>query len=107
MFILTETRDFWSNTWNQASEIPATEQNPVFDAASTVEMAIDYLESMHPSILLNQIMAVNLALVYFTLLSSAGEALNVPIVKSSLDRLQDKTLEALKLLSNDVTNSTC
>lgn len=107
MYILTETRDFWSNTWNEASETPASEQQPVFDAASTVEMAIDYLESMHPSILLNQIMAVNLALVYFTLLSSAGEALNVPIVRLSLDRLQEKTMEALKLLSKDVTNSTC
>ena len=46
--MLNETREFWSRTWEEASPIPASEQKLLFDVSSTVEMALDFMENMHP-----------------------------------------------------------
>ena len=105
--VLTAMRDFWSNTWDEASPCPAAEQEPLFDAVRTVEMILDSFETMHPASLLNQIMAVNLASAYFTLLSSAGDTLHVGMVTSALQYLRETTEHALLLLSRDVTYGTC
>ena len=105
MKVLIATRDFWSSTWEEATPIPAAEQQPLFDFISTVEMVIDYLEQMHPSILVNQVMAVNLSSAYFTLIASAENALNVGLVEVSLQRLRRKIDDALRLLSHDATGA--
>lgn len=104
--ILTAMRDFWSETWDAATPCPAVEQEPLFDAFSTVEMILDSLETMHPASLVNQTMAVNLSSAYFTLVASAGDTLHVGMVTSSLKQLRDTTEHALLLLSRDVTYGT-
>lgn len=104
--ILTAMRDFWSKTWDEAIPCAAVDQEPLFDAFSTVEMLLDSLETMHPASLVNQIMAVNLSSAYFTLVSSAGDTLHVGMVTSALQQLRVATEHALLLLSRDVTNGT-
>lgn len=105
MKVLVATRDFWATTWEQAPAVPASEQQPLFNYESTVEMAIDYLEQIHPANLVNQIMAVNLASSYFTLMTSAEDALNVGVVKATVLKLRRKINHALGLLSSDATGS--
>jgi Rab3 GTPase-activating protein catalytic subunit len=104
--ILTATRDFWSNTWDEATSCPASEQKPLFDVCSTVEIALDYLETMHPANLLNQVMAVNLATANFVLSSSAGDARKISVVRKVLNCLRETTTRALQLLACDVTQGT-
>mmetsp|Transcript_16829 Transcript_16829/g.38871 ORF Transcript_16829/g.38871 Transcript_16829/m.38871 type:complete len:1574 (+) Transcript_16829:146-4867(+) len=101
MRVLVSTRDFWAQCWEEASPIPAAEQQPLFDHVSTVEMVIDYLEQLHPANLLNQVMAVNLSSAYFALASSAKATMKVGIVQLSLKRLRQKAEKALKILSHD------
>jgi Rab3 GTPase-activating protein catalytic subunit len=100
------TRDFWFTTWEEANPIPAIEQGPLFDAESTVEMALDYLENIHPASLLCQVMAVNLCSSYFAIIASTGEALLIGIVSETLLQLRDKIESALFLLSVDATRAT-
>lgn len=104
--ILNETRNFWSSTWDEATALPAVDQKPLFDVFSTVEMALDYLENMHPAILMNQVMAVNLSNSYFLLANSAKDATKVDVVKTLLIRLRKQTEEALKWLSDEAANAT-
>lgn len=101
MRVLVSTRDFWSQCWDESSPIPASEQQPLFDHVSTVEMVIDYLEQLHPANLLNQIMSVNLSSSYFALASSAKATMKIGIVQLSMKRLRQKTERALKILSHD------
>jgi hypothetical protein len=101
MKVLTSTRDFWAACWEEAKPAPASEQLPLFDITSTVEVALDYLEQMHPANLLNQVMAVNLSASYFTLAASAENALKIGIVENSLSKLRTKIDNALSLLSRD------
>lgn len=103
MRVLVSTRDFWGKTWEEATPIPAAEQDPLFDYSTTVEMVLDHLEQLHPANLMNQVMAVNLSSAYFTLASSARGAMKIGIVQLSLKRLRQKTERALKLLSRDST----
>jgi len=99
---LKDTRELWTDTWNKAEPVPAFKQEPLFDAASTVELALDYLETLHPATLLCQIMAVNLSSAYFVLTSSAGNAANLAIVRQSLSSLREKVENALAHASRDV-----
>ena len=103
MKVLMATREFWSSTWEDAKPIPASEQKPLFDVSSVVEMTLDYLEQMHPANLVNQIMGVNLSAAYFTLVTSAEDTLKIGIVQTSFARLRTKIDKALQLLSRDAT----
>lgn len=104
--ILTATRDFFSASWDEASPCAAIDQEPLFDAFSTIEMVLDSFENMHPASLINQIMAVNLATAYFSLVSSAGDTLHVGMVTSALKDLRERTEHALQLLARDATFGT-
>ncbi|KAL3944147.1 MAG: hypothetical protein SGBAC_001794 [Bacillariaceae sp.] len=101
MRILTSTRSFWTKTWESAKPIPASEQEPLFDYAMTVEMVIDFLGQMHPASLVNQVMAVNLSSAYFTLMSAAEACREVRLVKAAMEKLRNKTDKALQVLSKD------
>jgi len=93
----------------QATPVPACDQRLLFDVTSTVEMSLDFMENMHPAILLNQCMAVNLSVSYFTIMGAAKEAGLHRIgglVKRTFQRLREKTELALALLSKDATRST-
>lgn len=102
--ILVRTSDFWSVTWDEATACPAMDQEPLFDVMNTVEMVLDYLSTMHPASLMNQIMAVNLSSSYFALVASAGETKFIGVVEKGLYRLKEKTNHAIQLLSRDVSN---
>ena len=97
MRVLMSTRDFWGQCWEESTPVPASEQQPLFDHVSTVEMIIDYLEQLHPANLMNQVMAVNLSSAYFALASSAKATTKVGIVQLSLKRLRQKIEKALKI----------
>jgi hypothetical protein len=103
MKVLMSTRDFWSGTWEEAEPVPASEQKPLFDVGMSVEIALDYLEQMHPTNLLNQIMAVNLSAAYFTLVASADDALDIELVQMCVNKLRTKIDKALQKLSRDAT----
>lgn len=47
--VLNETRNFWAETWDKADPCPSVEQKPLFDASGTMEVVIDYLETLHPA----------------------------------------------------------
>jgi len=103
---LKETRDFWTETWKKAEPLPASEQHPLFDPSTTVELALDYFETLHPATLMCQVLAVNLASAYFVLLGAAGDAsAKLPIVRQSLDNLRAKVEVALEHLSTDALNA--
>ena len=107
--MLNETREFWSRTWEEARAIAASDQKLLFDVTSTVEMALDFMENMHPAILLNQVLAVNMAVSYFTIIEAAEEA-GVDkvggLVTRAFQRLRERTEHALEILSGDATLST-
>ena len=101
--VLTSTRTFWSDTWDEAEPIPASEQQPpLFDPLKEVEMVLNYLDTMHPSHLINQILGVNFTNANFILRSTAGEALNVKYVRFALDRLEERTSYALEKLDESL-----
>ena len=104
--VIACTRDFWAATWKEAFPLPAIEQPALFDLVSTVEIVLDNLETIHPASLLNQVMAVNLSMAYFTMVATAGNALLLSSVKASLQVLREKTETALNVLSRDVTHGT-
>jgi Rab3 GTPase-activating protein catalytic subunit len=102
-----KTRELWSSAWDEALPIPAIEQGPLFNAENIVEMALDYLENIHPASLLCQVAAVNLSSAYFALLVSAGETvLYIPTASLTMLHLREKIETALYLLSVDATKAT-
>ena len=107
--MLNETREFWSRTWEEAHAIPASDQKPLFDVTSTVELALDFMENMHPAILLNQVLAVNMAVSYFTIIE-AGKDAGVHkvggLITRAFQKLRARTEQALEMLSGDATRST-
>ena len=105
ILVLNATREFWSECWEESKPIPASEQSPLFDAYNTVEMLLLSLESMHPAVLLNQILAVNLSAANFILKASAPSC-RVKTVDEALDRMERHINIASALLSKDAGNST-
>lgn len=104
--IRDSTRTFWSELWEGATPIPAIDQPTLFDLTSTVEIVLDHLETVHPASLLNQVMAVNLSMTYFTIMAAAGEAIRLPSMSGSLLVLREKIEHALNVLARDATNGT-
>jgi len=100
-FVLDSTREFWSNAWDETLPIPASEQNPLFDAFSTVEMLLMSFEDMHPAFLVNQIMAVHFAMTYFVL-SSSKPVCRLDLVDCSLQRLSRTIETVLEMLNKDL-----
>jgi len=99
------TKDFWKRTWDSSDHKPAAENDPLFDPVSTAEMALHYLESLHPATLLCNVLAVNLAAAYFALVFSAEEALEIPSIRTSLRLLRKKIEIAINLLALDAVTS--
>lgn len=102
---LEDTREFWLRTWNAAEPIAAMDQEPLFDAANTVERVFDYMETLHPAGLLCQVMAVNFCTSFFVLTVSSGETNNLVIVQRSFRYLRSKIEDALQHLSDNVISS--
>jgi len=100
--ILNATRDFWTTTWEEASPVAAIDQDPLFDVEVTVEKVLASFEEMHPAELMNQIMAVNLSMSYFSLIASARDTESIGIVRTKLLDLRKCVQHALRLLSQDI-----
>ena len=105
MQVLIATRTFWSDTWDEASPCPASEQSPLFDASTVAERTLHALETMPPAHLLNQVLAANLAAAGFILRTSAESSevsSRVPAVQAAMDRLSTALVRALDRLGKDV-----
>jgi Rab3 GTPase-activating protein catalytic subunit len=96
-------RNFWIETWAEAEPMPAIEQDPLFDAESTVEVALDFLENIHPATLICQVAAVNLAMSYFSLSACAGESMALHSVRVALSEVRAVVDDALQHLASDAT----
>lgn len=102
--ILMSLRAFWEDTWEEAEPLPAFEQEPLFNPYSTVEMVLHSFETIHPALLVNQVMAVKLSNVKFVLESAAIPARNIRSVAQSLVKLQTSIDDALEMLTIDATS---
>ncbi|EFA85604.1 hypothetical protein PPL_01387 [Heterostelium album PN500] len=51
-------QNLWRKTWKEAVALPIEEQPPLFDYIKQAERAISYLENIHPSELIHQIISV-------------------------------------------------
>jgi Rab3 GTPase-activating protein catalytic subunit len=104
LFILNATREFWTACWEEAKPISALDQKPLFDAFSTVEMLLLWFESMHPAILINQVVAVNIAMANF-ILQTSNSCSNIRPIREALERLEEKSRDALERLSKDIVKN--
>eukprot|EP00977_Amphora_coffeiformis_P017636 scaffold5833_cov165-Amphora_coffeaeformis.AAC.10 len=103
--LMEVTKNFWKKTWESAAPKTAAENDPLFDPVSTAEMALHYLEALHPATLLCNVLAVNLAAAYFALVFSAEEALEIPSIRASLQILRKRVEIAINLLALDAVTS--
>jgi Rab3 GTPase-activating protein catalytic subunit len=103
--VIELTKEFWAETWEMAQPLTASENSPLFDPTVTAEMALYYLETLHPATLLCNVLAANLSAAYFGLVFAAEEALEISSVRASLKRLRRRIELALNLLSLDAVTS--
>lgn len=99
--ILMSLRAFWEDTWEEAEPCPAFEQEPLFDPYSTVEMVLHSFETIHPALLMNQVLAVKLSDAKFVLETASLPARRVRSVAGGLQNLRSAIGDALETLAND------
>ena len=98
---LTAMRNFWYETWEKATPLAASEQEPLFDPEVTSAGAMHAMETIHPANLLNQILAVNLSAAVFVLYSEAGATRQIRAVRNALQKLGNLVEAALLDLMDD------
>lgn len=103
--ILMSLRAFWEDTWEEAEPLPAFDQEPLFNPYSTVEMVLHSFETIHPALLVNQVMAVKLTNAKFVLESAANPARKIRSVAQSLVKLQTSIDGALEVLTSDASSA--
>jgi len=101
--ILMSLRAFWEDTWEESEPCPAFDQEPLFDPYSRAEMVLHAFETIHPAILMNQVLAVKLSNAKFVLESAAvpGGAGRVGSVARGLLALREAVDAALESLAED------
>ncbi|KAL9180712.1 hypothetical protein ACHAXT_011165 [Thalassiosira profunda] len=99
--ILMSLRAFWEDTWEEVEPCPAFEQEPLFDPYSTVEMALHSFETIHPTLLMGQVLAVQLSNARFVIESAAGPAAEVRSVAKGLRDLKTAIDVAIEKLTED------
>lgn len=102
--ILMSLRAFWEDTWEEAEPCPAFDQEPLFDPYSTVEMVLHSFETIHPALLMNQLLAVKLSNARFVIESAASPARQVRSVAQGLANLKAVVDVALESLNRDAAN---
>lgn len=103
--ILMSLRAFWEDTWEEAEPFPAIDQDPLFDPHSTVEMLLHSFETIHPALLLNQVLSVTLTNVKFVIIErAAGPCRNVRSVALALTTLEVAIDAALQMLTKDASD---
>lgn len=99
--ILMNLRAFWEDTWDEAEAEAAFEQDPLFNPYITVEMMLHSLETIHPALLMNQVLAVNLSNARFVLKAASNQARQVPILAEGFRKLHNAIDLALQALTKD------
>jgi Rab3 GTPase-activating protein catalytic subunit len=103
--ILMSLRAFWEDTWEEAEPCPAFDQEPLFDPNSTVEMVLHSFETLHPALLLNQVLSVAFTNVKFVLVDkAAGPANEIRSVAIGLANLRAAIDAALEMLTKDAAD---
>ena len=96
--ILMSLRAFWEDTWEEAEDAgpcPASDQEPLFDPHSAVEMVLHSFETMHPALLTNHVLAIGLSNALFVLGRASVPAGRVGSVARGLLRLEAAVDEVL------------
>lgn len=101
--ILMSLRSFWEDSFEDAEPQPAAEQQPLFDPYSTVEMVLHSFETIHPSLLMGQALAVNLTNAEFVLETAAKPVICVHSVEQSLLRVKTAVRAAVGMLTRDAS----
>ena len=99
--ILMSLRTFWEDSFEEAEPCPASEQQPLFDPYSTVEMILHSFETIHPSLLMGQALAVNLKSAEFVLETSSKPIIHVPLIKQYLQQVKAAVNDAIEMLTKD------
>ncbi|KAL7487685.1 hypothetical protein ACHAW6_013266 [Cyclotella cf. meneghiniana] len=99
--ILMSLRAFWEDSWDDAEPCPASEQQPLFDPYSTVEMLLHSFEIIHPSLLMGQALAVNLKNAEFVLETAAIPVKDVSSVHRALLQASTAIHGAVEMLTKD------
>ena len=103
--ILMSLRAFWEDTWEEAEPCPAFDQEPLFNPNSTVEMVLHSFETLHPALLLNQVLSVTFTNVKFVLVDgAAGPANKIRSVAIGLAKLRAAIDAALEMLTKDAAD---
>jgi hypothetical protein len=101
--ILMSLRTFWEDSFEEAEPCPASEQHPLFDPYSTVEMILHSFETIHPSVLMGQALAVNMKSAEFVLETAARPVKLVPSIGHSLRRVKKAVNDAVEMLTKDAS----
>jgi len=99
--LLMNLRAFWEDSWDEAEAEAAFEQDPLFNPYITVEMMLHSLETIHPALLMNQVLAVNLSNARFVLSAASKQARQVHILAEGFRNLDDAIDLALAALTKD------
>lgn len=102
--ILMSLRTFWEDSFEEAEPCPASEQQPLFDPYSTVEMVLHSFETIHPALLMGQALAVNLMSAEFVLETHAKPVNDVPLIAQTLLRIKAAIRDAMEHLTNDASD---
>ena len=102
--ILMSLRAFWEDSWEDANDQPALNQEPLFNPYSTVEMVLHSFETIHPALLLNQVLAVKLTNAKFVLRSDAQPVMKVQSIIQAMNRMTSAVDAALEMLTSDASN---
>jgi len=99
--LLMNLRAFWEDSWDEAEAEAAFEQDPLFNPYITVEMMLHSLETIHPALLMNQVLAVNLSNARFVLSAASKQARQIHILAEGFRNLDDAIDLALAALTKD------
>ena len=99
--LLMNLRAFWEDSWDESEADAAFEQDHLFDPYSTVEMMLHSLETIHPALLMNQVLAVNLSNARFVLSAASKHARQVHTVTEGIRNLDNAIDLALEVLTKD------
>ena len=99
--VLMNLRAFWEDTWDEAEAEAAFEQDPLFNPYISVEMILHSLETIHPALLMNQVLAVNMSNAKFVLATGSKQARRVHSIGEGFRNLKNAIDLALEALTRD------
>jgi len=102
--LLMNLRAFWEDSWDESEAEAAFEQDPLFDPYTTVEMMLHSLETIHPALLMNQVLAVNFSNARFVLSAASKQARQVRTIDEGLCNLDNAINLALEALTKDASD---